>query len=160
MKRYRVFSERKSAMQSAPRRRRSASCSGNAFNADLSHFRCNSKLPSRGKWFRLNEIGFSGLTMAPGIADVVAYSKQTGFATSCTESAKDPFIYKCSATVALKAAACPPGFYRSRPPCPRQAISQPEIRYLASIGGSSKSRIFGLADPKQQGAEMIGISSL
>jgi hypothetical protein len=34
--------------------------------------------------------GFSGLTMAIGTADVVVCSKQTGFAISCTESAKDP----------------------------------------------------------------------
>jgi len=34
--------------------------------------------------------GFSGCTMAIGTADVVVYSKQKGFAISCTESAKDP----------------------------------------------------------------------
>jgi hypothetical protein len=37
--------------------------------------------------------GFSGLTMAIGTADVVVCSKQTGFAISCSESAKIPFKY-------------------------------------------------------------------
>jgi hypothetical protein len=44
---------------------------------DLSHFRCNSKLPSRGKYLSLNEIQLSGLTMAIGTADVVVCSKPT-----------------------------------------------------------------------------------
>jgi hypothetical protein len=35
--------------------------------------------------------GFSGLIMAAGTPDVEVYSKQTGFATSCTESAEAPF---------------------------------------------------------------------
>jgi hypothetical protein len=36
--------------------------------------------------------------------------------------------------------------YPNRPPWPRHAISQPETRYFASTGGSSRSRTFGLAE--------------
>lgn len=52
-------------------------------------------------------------------------------------------------------ARCP-----KRPPCPRAAISQAEIRYRASIGGKIRSTTFGLADEKHPGAETTGILSL
>src|SRR5437899_800064 len=48
----------------------------------------------------------------------------------------------------------------SKPPCPKQATSKPETRYRASIGGSTRSTTFGLAERKHPGAEMIGTSSL
>jgi hypothetical protein len=58
-----------------------------------------------GKYFRLNEIRFSGLTMAIGTADVVVCSKQTGDAISCTKNAKDPFIVQRDSVVRHFAAA-------------------------------------------------------
>ena len=36
--------------------------------------------------------------------------------------------------------------YPSNPPCPRQAISHPEMRYRASIGGRTRSTTLGLAE--------------
>ena len=48
--------------------------------------------------------------------------------------------------------------YARRPPWPRQATSQPETRYRARIGGSTKSTTLGLAERKHPGADTTGVS--
>ncbi len=50
--------------------------------------------------------------------------------------------------------------YANRPPCPRQATSQPVTWYRARSGGSIRSTTLGLADRKQPGAEITGTSYL